>query len=261
MYQVVQVRLREVGKILYYDTKGVTLEPGDYCIVEAERGMEYGQVLTETESVLDSNIERPLRKVVRVATKEDMAQIQRNKNRIKEIFKTCSRKIQERGMAMKLVGAEYSFDRSKLIFYFSAEGRIDFRELVKDLAAIFKARIEMRQIGVRDEAKLMGGFGPCGRPLCCAKFLKDFEPVTIRMAKEQKLPLNPAKISGLCGRLMCCLAYEHQTYKQLLQGLPKEGQRIKTESGPGRVISVNVIVRCCTVELDEGGQVQISYKK
>lgn len=261
MYEAIQVRLREAGKILYFDVQNLKPNIGDYVIVEAERGIEYGQVVSEPEMILESSLEEPLRKIIRIATKEDIVQIEDNKRRMQNVFNICQKKIEERVLDMKLVEAEYSFDRTKIIFYFTAEGRIDFRELVKDLAHIFKVRIELKQIGVRDEAKLLGGFGPCGRPLCCAKFLKDFEPVTIRMAKEQNLPLNPSKISGLCGRLMCCLSYEYECYKTYLKGLPKEGEFISTKEGKGRVLSVNVFKRKALVELEEGKQVEMDYNK
>lgn len=260
MYEVVQVRLREAGKILYYNIGETRPKVGDYCIVEMERGTEYGQVLSEPEVILENAFEEPLRKILRIATKEDMNQIQENKKKLKDAINICSRKIQEHKLNMKLVEAEYAFDRSRIIFYFTAEERIDFRELVKELARIFKVRIELKQIGVRDEAKLLGGFGPCGNELCCTRFLKDFEPVTIRMAKEQGLPLNPTKISGLCGRLMCCLGYEYQIYKEILKNLPKEGERIETKEGKGKVIAVNALKRSCIVELEEGRQIEVSYK-
>lgn len=261
MFEVVQVRLREAGKITYFSTGGLKFKPGDYAIVEADRGLDYGQIISESEVILDDDIERPLRSVTRIATAEDMRRIQKNKEKVAHAFDTCQKKIQQRNIPMKLVEAEYSFDRSKVIFYFTAEGRVDFRELVKDLARIFKVRIELRQIGVRDETKLLGGFGPCGQPLCCARFLKDFEPVTIRMAKEQDLPLNPTKISGLCGRLMCCLAYEYKLYKELSKGLPREGDAIRLKEGSGKVIAVNALKRSVTVELDNGREIEVSYKE
>lgn len=261
MYEVIQVRLREAGKISYYSNSGMKFKTGDYVIVEADRGSDYGQVISEAEVILDSDVEEPLRKVIRKANPWDMHQIEKNKKKIKEVMDTCFKKIQERHLPMKLIDAEFSFDRSKIMFYFTAEGRIDFRDLVKDLANVFKTRIELKQIGVRDEAKMLGGFGPCGRTLCCAAFLKDFEPVTIKMAKEQNLPLNPTKISGLCGRLMCCLSYEHKTYKELMKGAPKEGDVIKTEKGPGKVISINAIKRAATVELEDGTLIEVSYKQ
>lgn len=260
MYEVIQVRLREAGKISYYSTGGMKFKTGDYVVVEADRGQDYGQVISETEVILDSDVEEPLKKVIRKANPWDIHQIDKNKKKIKEVMDTCSKKIRERHLAMKLIDAEFTFDRSKIMFYFTAEGRIDFRDLVKDLANAFKTRIELKQIGVRDEAKMLGGFGPCGRVLCCATFLKDFEPVTIKMAKEQNLPLNPTKISGLCGRLMCCLSYEHKTYKELMKGAPKEGDVLKTEKGPGKVIGINAIKRSVTVELEDGSLLEVSYK-
>src|SRR3990167_1822644 len=225
MYEVFQIRLRETGKITYFSTSGMKFKVGDYVIVEADRGLDYGQVLSEKEALLDSDVEEPLKKVIRKANPWDMHQIEKNKKKIKEVMDTCSKKIQERHLAMKLIDAEFSFDRSKIIFYFTADGRVDFRDLVKDLANVFKTRIELKQIGVRDEAKILGGLGPCGRALCCATYLKDFEPVTIKMAKEQNLSLNPTKISGLCGRLMCCLSYEYDTYKSLMEGMPHPGDK------------------------------------
>lgn len=261
MREVVLVRLREIGKVIYYDTNNIKLSTGDYCILEADRGQDFGQVVSEPEMILDTNLEQPIRRIIRVATRDDVAHIQRNKQRIKEAFEICEKKIGEHKLNMKLIDAEYAFDRSRMVFYFTAEGRIDFRGLVKDLAGIFKTRIELKQIGVRDEAKLLGGFGPCGRVLCCAKFLKDFEPVTIRMAKDQNLPLNPTKISGLCGRLMCCLGYEHSMYKQLLKGMPKEGERMKTEQGVGKVISTNPLKRTFIVEFEDGRQLEVKCKK
>lgn len=257
MYEVVQVRLREGGKIQYYEIGELRPKIGEFVIVEADRGLDYGEVISEPEMVADIVLEEPLRKITRIAAKADLEQIKKNREKTKEAFATCQKKIQEHALKMKLIEAEYSFDRSKLIFYFTAEGRIDFRELVKDLARIFKARIELKQIGVRDEARLLGGFGPCGKELCCATFLKDFEPVTIRMAKEQNLPLNPAKISGVCGRLMCCLGYEHRLYVELLKGLPREGERIEVEGGAGKVLSVNALKRSVTVDVGEGRQVEV----
>ena len=229
---------------------------GSYVIVEADRGLDYGQVISESEVILDSDVGEPLRRVLRKANPWDLHQIEKNKKKAKEMITSCAKKIQEHKLPMKLIDAEFSFDRSKIIFYFTAEDRVDFRNLVKDLANIFKIRIELKQIGVRDEARLLGGFGPCGRGLCCASFLKDFEPVTIRMAKEQALPLNPTKISGLCGRLMCCLGYEYKGYKELIKGLPKEGEKMKTEKGVGKVISVNPLKRSYTLEFEDGTQLE-----
>jgi len=259
MHKVVQVRLREAGKITFFLAGGLRFKVGDYVIVEQDRGLEYGEVVSDEETLLDTEVEKPLRKIIRKTNPWDHRQIEKNKKKSKELIQICSRKINEKKLPMKLVESEYSFDRSKIIFYFTSEGRVDFRNLVKDLANIFKARIEMKQIGVRDEAKLMGGYGPCGKELCCAKFLKDFEPVTIRMAKDQNLSLNPTKISGLCGRLMCCLSYENKTYKELLKGLPKIGQDIKTDKGKGKVVAVNPLKRAVTIEIAEGKHMEVKF--
>lgn len=260
MYEVIQVRLRESGKISYFSTSGLRPTIGSYVIVQADRGLEYGFVISDPEIILDAEVEEPLREIIREANTADLSQIEKNKKKIKDVIITCEQKIKEHNLPMKLIEAEYSFDRSRIVFYFTAEGRVDFRELIKDLAAIFKARIELRQIGVRDEARLLGGVGPCGRPLCCASFLKDFEPVTIKMAKEQNLPLNPTKISGLCGRLMCCLSYEHKCYKELMKNLPKEGERIKTKDIKGKVINVNALKKTVTVETEDGRQVEVFWE-
>jgi len=261
MREVVQVRLREAGKISYFTTGSLKFSIGDYVILEQDRGLEYGQVMSDSENSEGKKIEKPIRKIIRKTNPWDHEQIQKNRKKTKDLMHTCNRKIAERRLPMKLVDAEYSFDRSKIIFYFTAEGRVDFRSLVKDLANIFKARIELKQIGVRDEAKLMGGYGPCGKELCCVKFLKDFMPVTIRMAKDQNLPLNPTKISGLCGRLMCCLSYENKNYKECMKGLPKVGHELKTESGKGKVVSVNPLKRSVIVEIEGGKKIEVNFCK
>ena len=261
MYEVIQVRLRESDKVSYFSTSSLRPPVGSYVILQADRGLDYGLVLSDPEIVLDAEIEEPLRKLVREASAADLQQIEKNKKRIKDVMLTCERKIQEHKLPMKLVDAEYSFDRSRIVFYFTAEGRVDFRDLIKDLAAIFKARIELKQIGVRDEARFLGGFGPCGRHLCCASFLKDFEPVTIKMAKEQNLPLNPTKISGLCGRLMCCLGYEHQCYKELMKNMPKEGERVKVNDIKGKVRGINALKKTVVVETEDGKQVEVIWEK
>lgn len=261
MKEVVLVRLRESGPTLYYMVWGLSVNLTDYVIVEVDRGIDYARVVSEVQEFGEDKIKEPLKKIVRIANAGDLKQIQENIAKEKDAFNTCLKKITEHKLEMKLVEVEYSFDRSKIIFYFTAEGRIDFRELVKDLAQIFKSRIELRQIGVRDEAKLFGGYGPCGRPLCCSKFLKNFEPVTIRMAKDQALPLNPPKLSGICGRLMCCLSYEYENYRELLKGLPKEGERINTPEGKGKVISVNALKRSVIVEIEKDKQIEIKYEK
>jgi len=259
MEAIVQVKLRDSNNIYCYSIKDIEVRVGDYVIVGAERGLDYGQVASEP--VQQESQDSSIKNVVRKATQDDLKQIESNKKKAKEAFDVCLEKIENHKLKMKLVEVEYSFDRSKILFYFTADGRIDFRNLVKELARIFKARIEMRQIGVRDEAKLFGGFGPCGRKLCCSSFLKDFEPVTIKMAKEQGLPLNPPKISGLCGRLMCCLSYEHKCYKDLSRSLPKEGEKVETPQGKGKVISVNVLRRSAIVEIEEGKQIELIFKQ
>ncbi|MFH1413746.1 MAG: stage 0 sporulation family protein [Candidatus Omnitrophota bacterium] len=262
MEGVILIKLRDSGQTFLYNSGNLEVKEGDQVIIEYDRGLDYGQVISLSEKACPhrKHPKEPLKKVVRLSRKEDLKQIEDNRAKAKEAFITCNRKIEEHKLGMKLVVAEYSFDRSKIIFYFTAEGRIDFRDLVKDLAKIFKARIELRQIGVRDEARFFGGFGSCGRELCCAKFLKDFEPVTIKMAKEEGLPLNPPKISGLCGRLMCCLSFEYETYKILSKGLPREGEHINTPKGKGKVINVNVFKRTATIELEDGMQVEMNYK-
>jgi cell fate regulator YaaT (PSP1 superfamily) len=260
MERKILVRLRDTGQTYFYIATELDIKEGDCVIIEYDRGLDYGEVVSPKDIILDVKSKDSLKKMVRLATENDLRQIRDNRLKAKETFNTCVKKIEEHKLDMKLVKTEYSFDRTKIIFYFTAEGRIDFRNLVKDLAKIFKARIELRQIGVRDEAKIFGGFGPCGRELCCARFLKDFEPVTIKMAKEEGLPLNPPKISGLCGRLMCCLYFEYETYKLLSKGLPREGEHVHTPQGKGKVIGVNVFKRVATVELEDGTQIEMSYK-
>lgn len=260
MDKTILLRLRDFGQVYFYNASDLNVKEGDYVIVDHDRGLDYGQIVSPKDVVADKESKEPLKKVVRQATNTDLRQIEDNRLKAKEAFNTCFKKIEEHKLDMKLVRAEYSFDRSKIVFYFTATGRVDFRNLVKDLAKIFKARIELRQIGVRDEAKIFGGFGPCGRELCCAKFLKDFEPVTIKMAKEEGLPLNPPKISGLCGRLMCCLSFEYDTYKLLAKGLPREGERVHIQQGKGKVISVNVFKRSAAIELEDGTVVEMKYK-
>lgn len=261
MEGLVAVRLRDSGQTFLYEPGTVKCKEGDYVIVEHDRGLDYGQVACPKEASTGERPKEGPKKIVRLAEERDLKQIEENRAKAKDAFNSCLKKIGEHKLDMKLVQAEYSFDRTKILFYFTANGRVDFRNLVKDLAKIFKARIELRQIGVRDEARLFGGFGPCGRELCCARFLKDFEPVTIKMAKEEGLPLNPPKISGLCGRLMCCLSFEYETYKILSKGLPREGDHVHTNQGKGKVIGVNVFKRTASVQLDDGGLIQVSYKE
>lgn len=261
MFKVIQVRIREAGRIHYFKIGNIKLEIGDCCIVETERGHEYGEVVSETETILDTKTEEPLKNVIRKATALDIERIDKNKQEAKKAYSTCIEKIEAHKLPMKLIYVEYSFDKHKMIFYFSAEGRIDFRELVKDLASIFKARIELRQIGVRDEAKILGGIGCCGRSLCCATFLKDFEPVNIKMAKTQHLPLNPDKISGVCGRLLCCLKYENYVYEKYMKDIPPEGTRVTTEHGEGFVKNINVLKKTVVVDLGENREVTVPVKE
>ncbi|MFC1515029.1 stage 0 sporulation family protein [Candidatus Omnitrophota bacterium] len=260
MAKAVSVRLREVGLTHFYLCNEIEVTIGDYVIIDAERGQDYGQVVSEPgEAPKDQK--KGIRKITRIMNMEDLRQVRDNSSRAKAAMKTCEVKLKDHTLAMKLINAEYSFDRSKIIFYFTAEGRIDFRDLVKDLAKVFKTRIEMRQMGVRDETRLFGGVGPCGRSLCCASFLKNFEPVTIKMAKEQNLPLNPTKISGICGRLMCCLSYEHKVYRALRKTLPREGQTITTPKGKARVLEVNPLKGQIFLEFESGERERIIYDK
>ena len=242
MVKVVGVRFRSAGKIYYFDPAECDMKVGTHVIVETARGVEYGTVMIAPREVADDKVVQPLKSVIRVATKEDEKQERRNKEKEKDAFKICLEKIAKHKLEMKLVEAEYTFDNNKLLFYFTADGRIDFRELVKDLAAVFKTRIELRQIGVRDETKILGGIGICGRVLCCHSHLSEFIPVSIKMAKEQNLSLNPGKISGVCGRLMCCLKHEEETYEELNRRLPNAGDYVTTDDGlKGEVSSVNVL--------------------
>lgn len=241
MSKVVGVRFKKAGKIYYFDPAGYELPVGTQVIVETARGVEFGDVVVGAKEVADKDIVSPLKKVVRIVTDEDRQINEENKARVQEAIEAGAQKIEKHQLDMKLVDVEFTFDRNKIIFYFTADGRVDFRELVKDLAAIFKTRIELRQIGVRDEAKMIGGIGPCGKPLCCSTWLGEFEPVTIKMAKEQNLSLNPAKISGICGRLFCCLKYEHETYQKMLRQLPSYGSKVSCEKGTGDVVGTNVL--------------------
>lgn len=242
MTKIIGVRFRAAGKIYFFDPKNFDINVGDHVIVETARGIEYGAVVIGSREVEDSKVVQPLKDVIRVSTCEDDEVEANNKIKEKEAFKICLEKIKKHGLEMKLIDAEYTFDNNKVLFYFTADGRIDFRELVKDLAAVFKTRIELRQIGVRDETKILGGIGICGRPLCCHTHLSEFAPVSIKMAKEQNLSLNPTKISGVCGRLMCCLKNEEETYEELNSRLPNVGDYVTTDDNlKGEVQSVNVL--------------------
>ena len=250
MSEVVGIRFKEVGKIYYFDPIGFKLNKGDRAIVETIRGLECGEVAQANKDVNDDEIVKPLKPIVRVATAEDLKVVERNKKKEKEAFDICLKKIALHGLDMKLIDVEYTFDSSKVIFYFTSDGRVDFRELVKDLASVFRIRIELRQIGVRDESKMKGGLGMCGRPFCCNSFLGDFQPVSIKMAKEQGLSLNPTQISGTCGRLMCCLKYEQESYEHLLRVTPKVGAIVDTSSGRGTVVETDLLKGMLKVRLD-----------
>jgi len=249
MATIIGVRFREVGKIYYFDPDGETLNKGEYVIVETSRGVECGEVAMGNREIGDSEISYPLKKMLRKATKQDLDKVQENKEKEKKAFVVCEQKIREHKLKMKLINVEYTFDNNKILFYFTADGRVDFRELVKDLAFVFRTRIELRQIGVRDEAKMLGGLGICGRPFCCKTFMGDFQPVSIKMAKEQGMSLNPVKISGTCGRLMCCLKYEQDAYTDLLKRTPKIGAIVNTPDGRGTVVEQNLITGILTVSL------------
>ena len=262
MVKVVGVRFRTAGKIYFFDPGKFSIKKGDHVIVETARGIEFGTVVGDPKEVEDDKVIQPLKPVLRIATQKDIEQEAANKGKEKEAFKICLEKIHKHGLAMKLIDAEYTFDNNKLLFYFTADGRIDFRELVKDLASVFKTRIELRQIGVRDETKIMGGIGICGRPLCCHTYLADFAPVSIKMAKEQNLSLNPTKISGVCGRLMCCLKNEEETYEELNSHLPNVGDYVTTPEGlKGEVSSVSVLRQLVKVIVTNNDEKEIREYK
>jgi cell fate regulator YaaT (PSP1 superfamily) len=250
MAQIVGVRFKTAGKVYYFDPCGFDINAGDYVIVETARGVEIGEVAMGRSDVPESKISAPLKKVLRPASEDDLARSRQNREKEKNAFDVCSKKIEHHKLDMKLISVEYTFDSNKIMFYFTSDGRVDFRDLVKDLASIFKTRIELRQIGVRDEAKMLGGLGICGRCLCCKSFLGDFHPVSIKMAKEQGLSLNPTKISGTCGRLMCCLKYEQEAYEHLLSRTPNVGAIVGTEDGQGVVTSVSLLKGRVKVRLD-----------
>lgn len=250
MAKVIGVRFKEVGKIYYFDPDNYDFHQGDRVIVETSRGVECGTVALANKEVDEEKIVHPLKKVLRQATKKDLEHLEENKAREKEAMKICEEKIRNHNLDMKLVDVEYTFDNSKILFYFTSDGRVDFRQLVKDLATVFRTRIELRQIGVRDEAKMLGGLGMCGRPFCCNGFLGEFQPVSIKMAKEQGLSLSPVKISGTCGRLMCCLKYEQEAYSDLLKHTPKVGTNVRTPEGKGTVVETALLTGKVKVKLD-----------
>lgn len=250
MIEIISVRFKSGGKQYYFNPNGISFQEGDGVIVETTRGQEYAQCVQGNTMIDEIELTAPLRPVVRLATPEDAVMVEKNKEKEKKAFSICQEKIAEHGLDMKLVSAEYSFDGSKVLFFFTSEGRVDFRALVKDLASAIHARIELRQIGVRDEAKMLGGLGICGRPFCCSQFLDDFQPVSIKMAKTQNLSLNPTKISGTCGRLMCCLKYEQDAYEDLVKTTPKQESFVETPDGAGTVCSVNLLRQTVQVRLD-----------
>lgn len=251
MTKIVGVRFKPAGKIYHFNPAGLEIKKNDYVIVETARGIELGKVVVEEKEIGAEQVVKPLKDVIRIATEEDLKTAEQNKQKEKEAFAICLEKIKKHELEMKLIEVEYTFDGSKILFYFSADGRIDFRELVKDLATVFHTRIELRQIGIRDESKTLGAIGVCGRELCCAKFLGEFESVSIKMAKEQGLSLNPTKISGTCGRLMCCLKYEQNTYEELLKFTPKQGALVETPDGQGIVEYVEILKGRVKVRIEQ----------
>ncbi len=257
MVKVVGVRFKRAGKIYYFDPGDLEIQLNENVIVETARGVEFGLVVVPNTEVPDDQIVAPLKKVIRVADDDDKNHYEENSRREKEAFDICLQKISVHKLEMKLIDVEYTFDNNKVLFYFTADGRVDFRELVKDLASVFRTRIELRQIGVRDEAKMMGGLGVCGRVLCCNAFLGDFQPVSIKMAKEQGLSLNPTKISGACGRLMCCLKYEQDAYEEIITRVPREGAIVETPEGQGMVMGISLLKELVKVKLDKGNETDL----
>ena len=261
MVKVVGVRFKRAGKIYYFDPDDLIIDAGANVIVETARGVEFGEAVIPNREVSDDEIVAPLKKVMRIASSEDSKHADENSRKEKEAFATCLQKIRDHNLEMKLIDVEYTFDNNKILFYFTADGRVDFRELVKDLAAVFKTRIELRQIGVRDESKMMGGIGVCGRVLCCSSYLGEFQPVSIKMAKEQGLSLNPTKISGTCGRLMCCLKYEQDAYEEIIRRIPKMGAIVDTPDGQGVVVDTNLLKELVKVRLDKGNEADLRMYK
>lgn len=260
MAQIIGVRFKKVGKVYYFDPCGIQTAVGQNVIVETARGVEYGEVALANRDIAEGEVVKPLKKLIRVATPSDEKVVETNQKRANEAFHICEQKIAEHGLDMKLVSVEYTFDLNKVLFYFTADGRVDFRELVKDLASVFRTRIELRQIGVRDEAKVLGGLGICGRPLCCASFLDDFQPVSINMAKQQNLSLNPTKISGTCGRLMCCLKYEQEAYEELSRVTPRVDSTVQTPDGVGVVLDTSMLRGTCSVLLESDTDTPRTYR-
>ena len=259
MKKVISVRFKENGKSYYFDPAGADIKTGEYVIVETARGIECGEVVQGVREIADAAVPKALKPITRMADSVDIRRMRQNREDEKRAYRTCQECIARHGLEMKLVEAEYTLDRSKIMFYFTADGRVDFRELVKDLAGIFHTRIELRQIGVRDESKMIGGLGICGQPFCCSRFLTDFQPVSIKMAKEQGLSLNPGKISGACGRLMCCLKYEQEAYEDLIRRTPKVGFTVSTPDGEGTVVEVSLLTGALKVRLSSGDSTTENY--
>ncbi|WP_418704304.1 PSP1 domain-containing protein [Anaerotruncus massiliensis (ex Liu et al. 2021)] len=261
MAEIIGVRFKSVGKVYYFDPGELRVEKGARVIVETARGVECGEVAMGNRQIEDQKLSKPLKKVMRLASPEDLKKVHDNAAKEKQAFKVCEEKIAKHKLSMKLVDVEFTFDNNKILFYFTADGRVDFRELVKDLASVFRTRIELRQIGVRDEAKMLGGLGICGRPFCCSTFLGEFQPVSIKMAKEQGLSLNPTKISGTCGRLMCCLKYEQAAYDDLLRTTPKAGTPVRTKDGRGTMVEVNLLTGMLKVAPEKDSAAAKFYPK
>ena len=257
MIDIVGIRFKRVGKVYYFNGDGLEYKQGEHVIVETSRGVEYGTVVLPVKSIDESEVVSPLKKVIRKATEEDEEQVKKNIAKQMDAFRICNEKIKKHNLEMKLVDVEYTFDNNKILFYFTADGRIDFRELVRDLAGVFRTRIELRQIGVRDEAKMIGGLGICGRPLCCSLYMGEFQPVSIKMAKEQNLSLNPTKISGTCGRLMCCLKNEQEAYEYLAKRTPNVGAIVKTPDGKGVVTTVSMLKGIVSVTIEGDGEKEV----
>ena len=261
MAKIIEVELGDFRSVAFYDLNEIPCRRHDYVILEMDRGAEFGRVISDEEGACKGKVESVLGKILRIATEGDLKQIEHNRSKAQEASGICLRKIDERKLDMKIVKAEYSFDGSKIIFFFTAEGRVDFRNLVKDLARVFRVRIELKQIGVLDKAKIVGGYGVCGRELCCSSYMKNFHPLSIKMSKEQGLPLNPTKISGVCGRIKCCMAYEYSVYKEYARHLPRMGDQITTPDGKGTVIAVNILKRYVNVDLGEGRISKVFFAK
>ncbi|MBF0522693.1 MAG: stage 0 sporulation family protein [Candidatus Omnitrophica bacterium] len=261
MGKIIQIQLGEYRPIHHFDLNNVDCRRDDYVILDTDEGSEYGQVRSDTHSPVEDKADKIKGKVVRKATEGDMRQIDNNRMKAKDALNVCIRKITDQKLDMQIVNAEYTFDSSKIIFFFTAEGRVDFRNLVKDLAKVFRVRIELKQIGVRDKAGIVGGYGICGREICCASYINDFSPLSVKMAKEQGLPLNPSRISGVCGRIKCCMGYEVCVYKELSKALPKVGEKVVTPDGRGKVIEINVFKKFAMVDLGEGRIIKVTYGK